>query len=347
MIVNFKKKRLSDSSEKKKEDEAFRRIFGTLQDDTNRMWTSIELEALYKEKGGSNLSRSKLVKNIHQYFGNKVVVLSSPGLANILIFRTHASSIIRLQEDADEVENSMNDKLDLVAKTIVDEIKAIPYDKSVYRKRINKDIASEDTSPTFCNLLSRLSPNLKENTLPCIYIGNIVTSKVVRRSTHLLVDLSILIIEKRLVKAFYEYGAVASYDELSLFRASAAVEGNKSLPTIVEENDDTLEQDIADNFDCNISSPNGLKQTHSLAMIRARQGSEKDPVFDETFPRLKVSSLKNNILKDVPVVQYCGPKKPDMPQYEANRKILPLKVLDHQVLIVERSKEIDFKFLMK
>ena len=76
-------------------------------------------------------------------------------------------------------------------------------------------------------------------------------------------------------------------------------------------------------------------------MIRARQGSEKDPLFDETFPRLKVSSLKNNILKDV---QYCGPKKPDMPQNEANRKILPLKVLSHQVLIVERSKEIDFKF---
>ena len=98
---------------------------------------------------------------------NKMMVLSAPGL--------------RLQED--ENENVEEEKISFVAKKIIEEIKAIPYDKTLYRKSIGNDIVSEDTSSSLSKLLSCISPNLQEKSLPSIFIGNIVSSKVVRRSS--------------------------------------------------------------------------------------------------------------------------------------------------------------------
>ena len=104
------------------------------------------------------------------------------------------------------------------------------------------------------------------------------------------------------------YGAVASYDETKLFRLSAAVEGKYKVD---------FESSVADNFDCNISSPNGLRQTHSLAMILTQKAGEDDDSKHGTFPRLKKSLVEE--LKGVPVVHYQGPKKPDMPSDDSNR----------------------------
>ena len=69
----------------------------------------------------------------------------------------------------------------------------------------------------------------------------------------------------------YDFGIVCSYDEIKLFRTSAAFEGNKlSTDSVLRDHNSGLIQAVSDNFDCNISSPNGLKQTHSLAMLLAK-----------------------------------------------------------------------------
>ena len=99
-------------------------------------------------------------------------------------------------------------------------------------------------------------------------IGNMLTAHVMGRTTHLLTALSIMVRKKSTIEHLYDFGVLSSYDELKLFRSSAAVEGNKaSTKSILKNSSVGLVQAVADNYDCNISSPNGLRQTHSLAMI--------------------------------------------------------------------------------
>ena len=45
------------------------------------------------------------------------------------------------------------------------------------------------------------------------------------------------------------------------------------------------------------------------------------------------------------MIQYHGPKKPEMPVNESERSVLPLKVLAHKIILVQRSKDVDFTFL--
>ena len=51
--------------------------------------------------------------------------------------------------------------------------------------------------------------------------------------------------------------------------------------------------------------------------------------------------------EDTPVLRYNGPKKPDMPENESKRGILPPHVLAHQDVSLNRAKCLDFEFLKK
>ena len=59
-----------------------------------------------------------------------------------------------------------------------------------------------------------------------------------------------------------------TYDELLRFKTSAAVAANeeRSLRGMFDSRFGLI-QAIADNFDANISSQNGLKSTHGLALL--------------------------------------------------------------------------------
>ena len=163
----------------------------------------------------------------------------------------------------------------------------------------------------FAKLLSYISPGLSENTLPAILIGNIVTSFVSNRYTGLQVALAILIREKRLVTHLYDYGMVCSYDEPVRFRTSAAAWGaQRQSLGILSHHSNGLVQAVADNFDCNISSMNGLKQTHSLAimLLQQEQSASESTIQTETIPRMKKTVLKDVHLRDIESVQYLGPK---------------------------------------
>ena len=252
------------------------------------------------------LSRKKLLDCAQNNFGDKMITLSSPGLADMVIFRKYASTVIRIQEDETEIAKMQEKKVADVAKTIAEEIKSIEHDKTTYKKGINIGIAMEEVRPTLSQLLSYISPRLKECSLPSIMIGNIVTSQSQRRNIQLLLALSLLVREKKVIERLYDYGVVSSYDETKLFRSSAAVEGNKlSTESILKSESHGLVQAVADNFDCNIASPNGLRQTHSLAMIMTQKVSDdsKDRKHDR-FPRLKKSIVKDKDLKDVPLIHY-------------------------------------------
>lgn len=116
-----------------------------------------------------------------------------------------------------------------------------------------------------------------------------------------------------------------TYDEVRLFKGSAADSGSND-PSPIGSADDGLIQTIADNFDEEIASPNGLTSAHSVATLHP------------------LDALKGTMCSGMSTSVYKGPKKPSLPPKMAEKGIIPLKVLAKQILSVERSKSLDFDF---
>ena len=98
--------------------------------------------------GGALLKRKELLSNIVKTYKNDVILLSSPGIANIVVFRSHANSILRVQElQTDDIDDS----IDIVAKAVVSDIKCVQKDKDLYNSRIDIHEAKSKVSPTLSN----------------------------------------------------------------------------------------------------------------------------------------------------------------------------------------------------
>ena len=130
------------------------------------------------------------------------------------------------------------------------------------------DIAAEFTSSTMMSLLATLSAKLNR-TLPALLISNVITDVITNYPTPLQVALGILLRDsKAVVNHMYDYRITCSYDELLRFKSSAAVAASADMVKQgISDANDGLIQVVADNFDTDISSPNGKLSTHSLAMI--------------------------------------------------------------------------------
>ena len=83
-------------------DEAYETVKNLLDNDKKSMWTSIEVKKIYQKHGGSQLSRQCLIGQLTKDFMNELIVLSSPGLPNISVFRKYASSIMKIAESDDQ-----------------------------------------------------------------------------------------------------------------------------------------------------------------------------------------------------------------------------------------------------
>ena len=112
-----------------------------------------------------------------------------------------------------------------------------------------------------------------------------------------------------------------------------------------------LVQTVAENFDANISSQNGLQFTHALVLLLTQvqptqSQSDQDNSGTNQIRRMMKNEMSEEILPDVPVQRYRRPHKPEMPAADtATRTPLPLKVLVQQQISVSRAKETDFLFM--
>ena len=79
-------------------DRAFDSTVSEMKSDTSHVWSSVELHKAYIAHGGTILSRGKLVKQLAEMLSEEIVVFSSPGLANILLFLSTDSDLLRLVE---------------------------------------------------------------------------------------------------------------------------------------------------------------------------------------------------------------------------------------------------------
>ena len=158
------------------------------------------------------------------------------------------------------------------------------------------------------------------------------------------IDLALLV-RKKLIEHLYDYKVVCSHDEVKRFRASAAaVENTENITLNLRNHTQGLVQAVADNFNTTISSQNGKKQTHSLALLLTQPSGDEHIEEQLTFPKLKKTDIKNSHLPDVPIHSYSEPKKPSMSAKPLQRQVHSLKHLAHQETIKQRGQQLDFEF---
>ena len=121
--------------------------------------------------------------------------MSSPGFANVNLFRDEAKTIMKLADDNDD------SAVEKVAKYITEEVKSAEMKHTHYNTTINIDLAREGISVTFMKLLASISKRL-EKTFPALMVGSIITSI----PTNLQIALGVLMRhDKSLIQELYKY----------------------------------------------------------------------------------------------------------------------------------------------
>lgn len=148
---------------------------------------AVELHKAYTEFGGDSLTHRLIVPNLCERFGYELVVLKSPGLADIVSLRCIAATCMRLVTDEDDDIDVTIKKL---CKVIRHEVKLITLDKDCYDTTVNRQKCRETVSDTLMKLLGKLSPNL-DGALPALLIGSMVTGVMKNHPTSLKITLGI------------------------------------------------------------------------------------------------------------------------------------------------------------
>ena len=206
-----------------------------------------------------------------------------------------------------------------IVKCIIQDAKKQISDK-IYTTRISKEIAEEAVSSALANLLAAISLKLIENN-QALHIGNIDTSCVTNKLTNLQIAPRVLLREKQLIEqCYYAFGICASYDEILRFKASAAhASSNQEELRGLFHSKHGLIQTVADNYDVNVSSPNGLRSTHPMVLLLTQMNDSATPEIEEnpqTVPvirRISKDEIKDQMTPSISICRYNGPKKPDMP----------------------------------
>ena len=66
------------------------------------MWNSVEVHNICSQIGGYNLNRQNLTSIVKNHFDDSLVVLSSPGVANIFTFRKSYHFCLQNDNDIDD-----------------------------------------------------------------------------------------------------------------------------------------------------------------------------------------------------------------------------------------------------
>ena len=111
-------------------------------------------------------------------------------------------------------------------------------------------------------------------------IGNIVTNSITHQARTLQVALGLILREKSLISQLHKCNVTCSYDKVLRFKAAAASAARKpSKLRRIKDGASKLVQAVADNFDANISSTNGLRSTHVLALLITQVQSRAHLMF--------------------------------------------------------------------
>ena len=128
---------------------------------------------------------------------------------------------------------------------------------------------------------------------------------------------------RELISLLHQYGYVCTYDEVQRFRTSVAkYTGERDYTSRGLRKNGKIIASWCDNYDLQVNTPNGQRETHSMA-IEWRQQVPGNNDFDSiegeplVIPRLSKEEAKFvqiNELAPVKMICYQGPKKPQPPK---------------------------------
>ena len=163
-------------------------------------------------------------------------------------------------------QNECNDNSDVlgVAKKIQQEINAMPNKKSHYTP-VTPDSLLNNCIKTLQILLLNIKPKFNKS-FPAAMVGNnIVTSMTTGMLTPLQLSLGLCLHQKSKIEELHKYCVTSSYEEILRFTISASLD--KQSTNTVQNIEQGLIQYVSNNFDTQMCSQNGIKQTHGLASV--------------------------------------------------------------------------------
>jgi hypothetical protein len=163
----------SGKSKQPPEDHAFVSLCESMGQDRDRIWNSVDMKQVYDSYGGSMCSKS-LFSKVHEYFGDSVAVLSSRGLANLMVFGTETGKMMHLVKSD---EDDLGIAIDKIASQIRLDALAYKQKRTTYNLNIDRDLAREPISETLMTLLKMISAKFHDSP-SALLIGNMVTSMV-------------------------------------------------------------------------------------------------------------------------------------------------------------------------
>ena len=125
------------------------------------MWNGVDFYNMFSEGGGFKYSRTTLIKVFVDYPGHEVVLLYSPSLARILVFKRYCHSALQSTDDDDDKN------LSIVAAAI--KAQTLITDRNQYKVKFDGETVNEGFSATLMDLLREL--NIGK--LPSILVGMI------------------------------------------------------------------------------------------------------------------------------------------------------------------------------
>ena len=186
------------------------------------------------------------------------------------------------------------------------------------------------------NLIALVSTK-SGNSKPTALISSMIASTASSNISMLQVALGLLVQENLLIENLYEYGVIRR------FKISAAAASKNKNKSKIKQNGGLI-QGVSDNFDANLCTQNGIKQTHSLASIVTKYDTPNIKAR-KPIPRLRKTELSTVDFQDIQTKVYTGEKKPSMVKTHSTVGVLPSKVLSQQEMILAKSKEDDFCFI--
>ena len=85
-------------------------VTAVVSEDLSRIWNSVELFQLYQSKGGQMLTKRQVVDQHVDHFGDTILVVSSPGVSSIVVFRNKAPTLLKLVPSDDDSDLVMSIK---------------------------------------------------------------------------------------------------------------------------------------------------------------------------------------------------------------------------------------------
>ena len=197
------------------QDNALSMLADEMRSNKSCLWNSVEVHERYIELGGEDKSRRTLLNHVSEKLHPDLLILSSPGVASILIFRSMASAQLRIVDDEDDCNGRVISYLASVIKA-----ECPKPNRHTYPTHLPRGYVMNECSPTLLALLAAIDPKL-DSTIPAAMIGHIVTSAVSSYFTNLRVSV-LLSRQRKFIDELHMYGVTTSYDELRRFRCAAA-----------------------------------------------------------------------------------------------------------------------------